>query len=279
MKNINTYDSSKICRKLALIFILFCSVYSRADSNDIDKTLLISDIDDTIKASHVRSLIGKIRYFHREENLISGMNGLYDQLVNHQHHNNIEIVYLTNAPKWLMEGHHKDFIQYNNFPKGEIYFRETESKNTHKLKTIRKLIEKKSPKRLILIGDNGEMDSYVYDKIYQEYGHRITILQFIRTTYPVAFDDNLMPHQVNFVTPVEICIALAIYNLDVCSEEFILKIIKDVFLETSSEEYGGYFFHPYMNCYGNKWPFKDKTNNILNFNIEPFITHLETICN
>ena len=92
-------------RHLSLLLCLFVTIQAGA------KTLLISDIDDTIKSSNIRgNIIEAIR-----QRPFEGMNYLYTELSN-----SLRIQYVSAAVGPLIYVG-SNFLSSNNFPKGDIH--------------------------------------------------------------------------------------------------------------------------------------------------------------
>jgi len=238
---------SKFCKLFVVLLLLVCCSFSGA------KTLVVSDIDDTIKASHVNSYRNSLRFAYATENLIKGMPGLY----NHVSKNieDVKFVYLSSAPERLMRGSHSEFLKIHNFPEGELILRKTFNFSSfrHKFKNIEELVDANNPEVLILIGDNGEGDPEVFNAVIQEYGDDIEIYQFLRRTYskPVPFSSY---KRIEFVSPLEICLNLELHGLTACPEHLLRIIADEITHEFYTKDYGAYYFHPYMDCRGYEWP-------------------------
>ncbi|MCH2535683.1 MAG: DUF2183 domain-containing protein [Bdellovibrionales bacterium] len=163
------------------------------------KTILISDIDDTIKIAHINDFMGKIEQAF-DLDMFWGMNTLYnylnDQVVE-------DIYYVTNAPDWLMREQHKEFLKAHKFPAGQIFFR-SGSAEIHKMQSIQQIINESKPKKVILIGDDAEDDIDIYSKISKN-NSGLKFYTFIKTNYS---QKKLKNEQVGFVTPVGILIDL-----------------------------------------------------------------------
>jgi phosphatidate phosphatase APP1 len=129
------------------------------------KTLVISDIDDTIKVTNVLSKTMVIFNGLFSRKSFSGMSELYQEL-------NIadtSIFYVSGSPTYI-RGIVENFLEYNNFPQKNNLILKDGSIPTYdyKLKEIRALILKNKPDKIILLGDDTEVDPEVYDTIFQE---------------------------------------------------------------------------------------------------------------
>ena len=76
------------------------------------KILFISDVDDTIKISHVRSKADSASNAFFNYKSFLGMSKLY-QLVSKAP--DVNIFYVSNAPSFLMNSNHKKFLNQFNF--------------------------------------------------------------------------------------------------------------------------------------------------------------------
>lgn len=131
------------------------------------KTLIVSDLDDTIKVSDV--LGSKAKNFYNalvKKTAFAGMSELYQELSN----NETTIYYVSGSPK-LIRSRVDNFLKDNKFPQREnLILKSKMSDDTFEYKTaaIRELIKKINPDKIIMIGDDGEYDPQVYNGIAQE---------------------------------------------------------------------------------------------------------------
>ena len=164
------------------------------------KTIVISDIDDTIKLSHILDKTDSFKNVFRTENVFLGMNTAY-QLLKSQDPN-IEFFYVSNGPTLGVGDLHLKFLKTHSFPdRKNAFFRDVgypdpqDPNETifgldpdHKNKVISALIESKKPDLVIMIGDNGEQDPFVYDAIVKKYPNT-KILSQIHMPYFTAATD------------------------------------------------------------------------------------------
>lgn len=148
---------------------------------------VISDIDDTIKASHVldkKQLL--LNTFVRPFVIAEGMAGFYQSLV--ASNMAVSFHYVSSSPHQLYPTL-DTFLKEHNFPEGSLhlrYVRITEevfikgsSSARHKHKTIRGLLEKFPNRQFLFIGDSGEADPEIYAKIAEDYPQQVRAI-FIR---------------------------------------------------------------------------------------------------
>lgn len=182
--------------RVIALFICFASGEAFA------KTLLVSDIDDTLKVSHIKSFTDSLASAFKTGPAFRGMADLYNLLATNSE---ISIVYVTNAPKSVMEKSHTQFIAVNAFPKKEIYFFTGGDKENHKFNTISGLLKDNVYDSVILIGDNGEKDPISYHKIKEAFP-LIHFQTFIHAVYDegTALGDD----DVGFMNPGAISLLL-----------------------------------------------------------------------
>ena len=174
------------------------------------KTFIISDIDDTLKVSHVLNTADAALNAFRTDIPFKGSPELFRFL--EKEVKDSKFFYVTNAPKWLMKKSHTKFIRENAFPKGDIYLKSEYSSEEHKIKTILKILKKETPTQLILIGDNGQEDIKFYDHIAREVERtypKMKVHQFIHVLYEEEDTLMLEEGQVPFVTTLGILSGMA----------------------------------------------------------------------
>ncbi len=260
-------------RILMILTLSFGAVFAWGQTA---KVLLVSDIDDTIKVSHVLSTIGKFGRAADVTTPFLGMAALYQLIIN-ENPANTKIVYLSNAPDEVagipaLRISHQTFLDRNHFPKGSLLLRDGLFEQDHKIKELRLLIESEKPDVLILLGDNGEKDILIYDQIVSEYAGltRMKILTFIHQLYateksflvPDFLSEiglKIKPQQVGFVTPVEIGLKLNEQHLlSRKSLEWMYKNIIPRIVSESSSLWDGFepiSFPSFKKCQDFRWIF------------------------
>lgn len=187
------------------------------------RLVVISDIDDTIKVSHVLDKSESVKNAFRTENVFRGMPELY-QLIQ-GNFPTTSFYYLSNAPKKIMEKSHTKFLIDNRFPKGTLLTREKISDENHKVNSIRKILQDTSITAILYLGDNAERDTVIYAQMVKEFP-RIPSLTFIRQAYSVKNGEDtgkpLEGNQMGFVSPVEV--ALELRNVRVLSENQVTAL-------------------------------------------------------
>lgn len=163
--------------------------------------LLISDVDDTLRATHVRFPLSWINRGIRATNSFAGMNDLYLRWRAHTLKNREDhlrclksrglngtadrmVVYVTaaiNKIQWFPNL----FLVSSKFPIGNFIGRHWGSRRDFKVKKIREEIQLWHDRDIILIGDNGEYDPEVFCQMKEEFPDR-TIWCFVHVVYPIA---------------------------------------------------------------------------------------------
>jgi hypothetical protein len=190
--------------------------------SEIKKVLLVSDIDDTLKMSHVLSKISAVKNAPNITAAFSGMSQLY-RLLSNQYHADLKIVYLSNAIEQIsgipaLKILHQNFLDYNKFPSGDLNLRQNIGDQNHKIDELRLLIKSERPDAVILVGDNGERDSAIYHQLILENQasgiHFVTFIHQLYSSKSTGFHffaetgTTIAPEQFGYVTPIEIALQL-----------------------------------------------------------------------
>lgn len=241
---------NKIYTIFTTLFVSLICLSSQA-ANKYNKIILISDIDDTIKVSHILAGTDKIIRATNVTTPFAGMAHLFQLVLNANHQSENKIVYLSNAPKEVLgipalQVSHQTFLKYNQFPPGELNLRDSLFEENHKIKEIRRIIDSEKPDAVIMIGDNGERDAEIYHQAVQEYSRTgIKMVTFIHQLYgsKVPFykpnilaeiGKTLYPEQYGYVTPVEIALQLKDEDLiDQAGLDWMLKNISPYIVKES----------------------------------------------
>ncbi len=217
-------------------------------------TLVISDIDDTLKVSATAIPKEAIKRTILVDARFSGMALLLKELMRLP---NSKISYVSAAPKFLSR-FHAAFLKA--FPNGNLYLRDQMNDDViqYKLSAINREIKNNKPKTIILIGDNSTFDPHVYDKVARAYQNRgIRVITFIRHMY--SDRSKILFGQIPFIVPAEIGIHLA--NLKVVTKSWadffakseIRRVLADRKRYSTSEQY----FPSFQDCRNYRWTLGD----------------------
>ncbi len=174
------------------------------------KVLLVSDMDDTIKVSHVLDVDSAVANARQTKNAFMGMPELYQSMAKIP--DATEFHYLSSAPRKLMLYLHHFFLWQNDFPSGKLVLNNKLIDSQHKINSLRKMIAELNPTKMILIGDNGERDAEVYAQIRKEFPH-IGGETYIHIAYSLeGFEKNngkkLQEGQIPWATSIDLAFDL-----------------------------------------------------------------------
>lgn len=190
--------------------------------------LLVTDIDDTIKVSHVLDKNSMVANTIATRNAFMGMPELYQALVKLPGAHPMQ--YLSNAPEWLMKRSHAKFVRINEFPEGVLVLSKKTFAKNHKVDAIREMIKKYAPTSMILIGDNGEKDNEVYDQIRREFpsiaGHTYIHLAYSLKGYKGSVGKPLLKEQLGFATSIDL--ANDMFNKGYINSADYFSVVKTV---------------------------------------------------
>lgn len=187
-ENVETLNSSQVT-------VLNLKVNYRGQDNNLVVNLddysqqvpvgIISDIDDTIMVTGVKSFF-KLKVaintlflnpFRRKpiEDAAAAFHQLSDQVEGRG-----PVIYISNSP-WNLYDYLNNFLKHNGFPEGVVMLRDMgwqllKSKTIeegNKYREIKKILLTFPATDFILIGDSGELDFNIYQKIIQEHPNRI----------------------------------------------------------------------------------------------------------
>jgi len=150
-------------------------------------TMIISDIDDTIKISEVYLGNEKIidNTFLQTPLVADSMQALYQQL--QTDNSNVTFHYLSGSP-WQLYNFVHTFVVENTFSEGTFHLKElrvnplssslynfldSDSTYNHKVETLTQMMQNFPQKQFILIGDSGEKDPEVYGYIQANYPSQV----------------------------------------------------------------------------------------------------------
>lgn len=214
------------------------------------KILVISDIDDTLKISHVLMTYDTIDNSIAYDNHFIGMSQVL-QAVGKS--NDAEFAYVSNAPRSVMLIPHEMFLDYNQFPLGTLYLRPSIFDSNHKLETITDIILKSEANFVLLIGDNGEADPVIYRDLVQRFP-AIRFHVYIHQVYSVLSKSEtgqkLEAGQKGFATSIDLAADLQALGLLAVSdfEQISAKVIPAILSQDMTAYYGEIAFPDWMDC-------------------------------
>lgn len=232
--------------KTGLILSLICLF---AAVQGFARTIIISDVDDTLKISHTLNKIDSVENALHIENHFVGMSDLFNSLRSRQ---GLQFFYVSNALDYI-QFLHEEFINFNLFPTGPVLLRERFGDQGHKFRTISKLILKTKPTHIVMIGDNSERDTVIYAQIQKQFP-RIKMSTFIHQLYSVnsffEVGKPLLPGQTAYITAVDL--ALHLKKLQLLPENSYQLLIERIVPKILQQPYDLYFgemaFPIWMDC-------------------------------
>ena len=168
--------------------------------------VLISDVDDTLKRTHV---LGNFSGGASFDNDFTGLNTLYQilacrknigdigadqpciQTIDEADPEQTGVYYVTAAPSFLNYWGRK-FLKKNKFPEGNFYYKPDWGDSTYsfKVETIAEILKDfydDEEVEVVLIGDNGEKDPAVFETISQQFQNsKFKISTYIHLVYAYA---------------------------------------------------------------------------------------------
>lgn len=132
------------------------------------KTIIITDIDDTIKKANSMGGVGGVYHFLRKKPY-SETRDLFNEIKKDEtsRGNTIAYFYVSAAPSFTFDA--QEWLAKNNFPMGPSYLKTKENGGetyAYKYRTIKTIIEtelkKDSDLKIIFFGDNSQHDAKVY---------------------------------------------------------------------------------------------------------------------
>lgn len=151
---------------------------------------IISDIDDTIKDSHVLDKKELIKNtFLRPAKPVKSMNLWYQELRRYYsiaQKSNVYFHYVSASP-WQLYPTLEKFLQQYGFPSGSLYLKNFRVKDSsilqflkpsteYKVETISRLIKRYPRREFILIGDSGEHDPEIYGRIVKAFPDQVKMI-------------------------------------------------------------------------------------------------------
>lgn len=169
-----------------LVLPLFLLVLSQ--NTLFAKTMVISDVDDTIKMTDVLGSKTQVVFngvFRTKA--FAGMSELYQEY----NHSDTIIHYVSGSPR-IIGSRVDNFLEENSFPqKYNLTLKESLKDDTYKYKVdaIKKLIAEEKPDAVVLIGDDTEKDPEVYNFISKENPELVKAI-YIRAVQNRALPEN-----------------------------------------------------------------------------------------
>jgi phosphatidate phosphatase APP1 len=154
---------------------------------------VISDIDDTIVASHVtrkvRMVLTAALNNARTRKPFAGVSAFYRAL----HAGGLNPFFYVSKSPWNLYPPLLEYLRVQGLPLGPILLRDfgLRSNRRHKTETIAGILSAYPGLRFVLVGDSGEQDPEIYGEIAGRFPGRI-LATYIRAVKPVVLSDELV---------------------------------------------------------------------------------------
>lgn len=217
------------------------------------KTIVISDIDDTIKISHIRSKIDLIRTGVSSKPNFKGMDNLY-RLIEREVADT-KFFYITDTPSFISRPHNK-FLERFNYPAGTAIYRGSDSTEVNKFNRFSEVIISEKPDRVILFGDNGQRDPLSFNEVKNKFPN-VEFISFVRIAYPQPQNGlgSLLSSQIGFISAAEP--AYHLMQKDIISSEQLIvlshEVVRGLFLEQATEKRISWFMPLWQDCSGHSF--------------------------
>jgi len=165
----------------------------------LPKTLVITDIDDTIRSLNVRS-----SYLNMLDNALDSSRAFsgMSEILNILDQEGASIYYVSAVVEPFV-GYSEEFLETNDFPQMDQFYHRGWFQDTYdfKLAEVERIIKREKPELILLLGDNADKDVAVYRQIGLRYSQVIT---FIHKVYP----DSIDSHQNIYLTGADLAVSL-----------------------------------------------------------------------
>ncbi|MBC7371368.1 MAG: DUF2183 domain-containing protein [Bdellovibrionaceae bacterium] len=192
---------------LASLFLIIATTASA-------KTIVVSDIDDTLKNAHVLNTEDMVKNSVFTNDQFLGINWVYNQLS--LSNPEMRFFYVSSAPQQIMQELHEDFIRGNKFARGGVYLKTDFFSSDFKLVKIRQILKQELPSDVIFVGDNGEIDTLVYEQLRTEFP-TMKFTTYIHLAYYSKSSKEtgkaLVAGQIGFATSLDLLLQLYQQNL------------------------------------------------------------------
>lgn len=154
-------------------YLVLLSLFSYSFAS-FSKTIIVSDIDDTIKKANSMGGVGGVWHFLKKKPYEEARD-LFNEIKKNENSRGEETAYyyVSAAPSFTFDG--DEWIRKNNFPVGPVILKTKDNGGetyAYKYRTIKAIIEKElkndSSLNVIFFGDNSQHDAKVYYDLNNE---------------------------------------------------------------------------------------------------------------
>jgi phosphatidate phosphatase APP1 len=170
-----------------------------------ERRIIVSDIDDTVLISHSTSTVQKLRLmlFKNAHTRLpfKGISFFYHALERGKDKNAFYPFFYVSSSEWNLYDLLENFFDHNNIPKGVFmlrrlegsiykFWRSGQGNHEHKYDKIKFLLEFFNDQKFILIGDSGQKDPEIYERLAHDFPGRIETI-YIRKIGSKPFFKNI----------------------------------------------------------------------------------------
>lgn len=169
------------------------------------KTLVIANVEDTLKLSHARNFWDSLNYVNSTRKRYLGMSDALNLL--EKNNPEFHFIYLTQSPQLVAGKNEREFLNRNDFPKGSQVTYDSNQDVDARLVVLNDVISKTKPKRVILLSHNGSPDVEVFHRLIPQFPN-IAFHSYLHIIYSASaiseVGNVLTPEQTGYVTSVEL---------------------------------------------------------------------------
>jgi phosphatidate phosphatase APP1 len=169
-----------------------------------EKRIIVSDIDDTILISHSTTTLPKLRLMlfknAHTRSPFKGVTSFYSALEKGSNKNAFYPFFYVSSSEWNLYDLLEDFFDHNRLPKGVFMLRKLEHSiykfwksgsgtHEHKYEKIKFLMELFKNQKFILIGDSGQKDPKIYNRLAHDFPGRIETIYIRKIGSGVVYEN------------------------------------------------------------------------------------------
>lgn len=233
------------------------AIESKKQRQADDKTLVIVNVEDTLKIAHVRNFWDSLNYASDSRKRFMGMSAVLNVFA----HNNpsFRFVYLTQSTELIAGKTEIEFLKKNDFPRGEYRTYGLNFDNTSRLEVLKGLVSQSSINRVIFLSHNGNQDVGVFHELSLAFP-KILFLSYLHVVYSTSSSSELgsvlYPDQTGFVTSVELLVdwqqkgLVDFTEMVELTRSLIPRILSEDVAATGGSEYS---IPSFVNCDDFQW--------------------------
>lgn len=168
--------------KILVVFLLFSSL-------SFAQTAIVSDLDETLKISHLNRPLRALYTALFSQKIYAGMDVFLEQAQTYAP----DLYVLTASPKIFRRNIEK-LIRHHDLDVKELLTRRgLEDKYMYKFSSVERVLKENSYEDLILIGDDRELDAKVYSDFERHYPNRVKAI-YIHVVVKRDLPKNTLPY-------------------------------------------------------------------------------------